>query len=77
MIKIFISGITSKYNFIFNTKKEALRYILVDQMPYFPTIPPGSIGFRASPSSSYKEKNINFIGQLKGNKNNRNDFGEI
>ena len=89
--KDFISGITSKDKFIINSKKVDLRFILVDQMSYSPTIPPGSIGFGPSPSTSNKVKNINFIEQLKGNniisdyslsfyfnKNNKkDDFGEI
>ena len=89
--KDFISGITSKDKFIINSKKVDLRFVLVDQMSYSPTIPPGSIGFGPSPSTSNKVKNINFIEQLKGNniisdyslsfyfnKNNKkDDFGEI
>ena len=90
--KDFISGFTSKDNFIINSKHVDLLFILVDQMSYFPTISPGSIGFGLSPSSSYKAKNVNFIEQLKrnniisdysfsicfNNKNNyKNDFGEM
>ena len=65
--KDFISGTISNENFIIYSKKINLKFILVDQMSYFPIIPPGSIGFGISPSPSNKEKNINFIEQLKGN----------
>ena len=59
----FISGTTSYDLFIINSTKIQinLKFILADKMSHFSIIPPGSIGFSLSPSSSNTEKNINFI----------------
>lgn len=68
--KDFISGITSTDYFTLNPTKVKMnfKFILAEQMTFYPVIPPGSIGFRISPLSSYREKKINFIEQLKEKK---------
>ena len=63
--KDFISGDISTENFEINSKKINLKFILADQISYFSEIPAGSIGFAISPPSSYREKNISLIDQLK------------
>ena len=63
----FMSGTISTENFEINSSNINLKFILAEQMSYCPIIPPGSIGFALSRSSSNKEKNINFIDQLKLN----------
>ena len=84
----FMSGTVSTENFEINSTKINLKFILAEQMSYSATIiPPGSIGFGISPPSSYREKNINFIEQLKRNNVisdysasflfNKDDGGEI
>ena len=85
--KDFISGTISTDYFIVDSKKINFKFVLASQMSYVPIIPPGSIGFGVSSSSSNKEKNINFIDQLKTNNIisgysvsfifNENDKGEI
>ena len=64
-IQDFISGITSNDLFTINSKKISLKFILAEQMSYFPAIPPGSIGLGVSPSSANMKKIIPFIDQLK------------
>ena len=56
--KDFISGITSTDYFTLNPTKVKMnfKFILAEQMTFYPVIPPGSIGFRISPLSSYREK---------------------
>ena len=58
--KDFISGTISTDYFFLNSKKINFKFVLASQMSYAPIIPPGSIGFGVSSSSSYKETNINF-----------------
>ena len=67
--KDFKSGIISEEYFRINSTKIKIcfRFILAQQISYFPIIPPGSIGLGISPPSSIKVKNINFIDQLRTN----------